>query len=748
MLEAGQTASPRFSTIRLLADALQLDEADQRPLLQSSRPEPGDGPETSAHSPGLPPAFPPSLPAPLTSFVGREQVILEISAQLTSPNVRVLTLLGPGGIGKTRLAQEVARRLAPAFPDDVVCVFLESVADNDLVIPALAESLQMSPRLKNGRIESIAELIGNRSMLILLDNMEQVLGAAPALPGLLRQCPSLRLLVTSRVPLNISGEHRWPVSPLSLPQRANNSRPSDTTPSEAELLFEQRAKAVDPEFALDEERAGHVATICQRLDGLPLAIELAAGRLGEVSVAALAQETSLLEHLIDGPDDLPDRLRTMESSLDWGYRQLTRQEQQLFRRISVFRNGFELSSVVDLTNQCGEDPAPVSRMLTDLKHRSMLSIDTKEPSTRYRLLEVVREFGMHLLRASGEEMETEEAHARVFLALAESHERHAWIPVPGVHERLLAELPNVRAALLHFEQTGQREPMLRLAGALRWVWTSRIDIGEGARWIDRASAIDAGASPEAEARALLTLAQIRYLLDDETAALPLFERALAISVSAGDWFQAAFASSALGAVHVGLGSLDTAKRFGTQSLELTQRMTDRELASAVDTSTLGTLGRAEHGLGNLDLAEAHLTLAASQFEARGMAQGVARVSQALGTIAYEQSDFPLALRRYQRSMACAVESDDVRVVSLDLTLIAATLAALGEGRRGARLLGAAATLDEIVGAPVAYSEIDRTICGDAHERVASSLDTTCLERELSIGASLTFAEAVAEALEK
>ncbi len=456
MLESGQTAHPRFETVRLLSEALGLTDDQMQNLIRLSRS--GAVVHDRAVSQHLHTASGvlSVVPHALTSFVGRECEIEEIEKALLSGDVRLLTLLGPGGIGKTRLASEVARRLDGAFSGGTRLLLLDSLADGSLVVPALFQAWHITSPKQELTLEHLADLIGDDAVLLVLDNLEHLLEAAPVAPGLLMRCRNLRILATSREPLRVSGEHRFVVEPLQFPGDRGEARSGSSSPTEAEELFNDRARAADHSFDASGNNAEKVAAICRRLDGLPLAIELAAAQLGNRSLDDLASQMELLlPLLVDGPIDQSERLRTMASSLAWGQALLTAEEQRLFRRLSIFRGGFTPEAVDGLCTGAQEhDSQECSSLLRSLSERSVIVREETGSRVRYRLLEVIREYGAELLQESGEHELVAAAHATWFLELAETHERHAWLPVdPDIPALFSEELPNFRSALSWFERT-------------------------------------------------------------------------------------------------------------------------------------------------------------------------------------------------------------------------------------------------------------------------------------------------------
>lgn len=432
------------------------------------------------------------LPAPLTPLVGRERERIAIVSMLEHEEVRLLTLTGPGGVGKTRLALQVAADLADAFAGDVFFIPLATIRDPSLVIPTIAHALGLQDLGSRPLIEQLIDVLRHRQTLLVLDNLEQVLAAAPHLATLLIACPGLKFLATSRSVLHLSGEHDVPVPPLALPPSGAQPSVADVREAAAVQLFVARAQAARPEFVLTEQNAAAVAAVCERLDGLPLAIELAATRIPHLPPAALlARLEQRLPLLTGGPQDLPARLQTMRSAIAWSYSLLPPQDQTLFRTLSLFVGGFTLEAAEAVTDANGEDVIHTLDGVASLVAQSLLH-QTEEGGVgpRYAMLETIREYAREQLDASGETEATRRRHAKFYLQLGEAVATHlGGAAIVDSLTQLSTELPNLRAALAwSLEPGGDVDAGLRVAAGLSPFWRFRGHLSEGRRWLEAALA--------------------------------------------------------------------------------------------------------------------------------------------------------------------------------------------------------------------------------------------------------------------
>ena len=463
---------------------------------------------------GLPSEFPPlrtldafrnNLPLQPTPLIGREKEVSEVCDLMRLEETRLLTLTGPGGTGKTRLALQAAADLLDDFPDGTFFAPLATLTEAELLLPAVAETLGMRETGEQPLDESLKDYLVERRMLLLLDNFEQVLGAAPAVTELLAGAPGLKVLATSRAPLGLYGEHEFPVPPLSMPDLEHPPPLESLTQYEAVSLFVERARALKPDFKVTNESAPAVAEICVRLDGLPLAIELAAARIKMLPPKAMLQRlTSRLKLLTGGARDLPERQRTLRATIEWSHALLDEGEQLLFGRLAVFSGGRTLEAIEAICDALGDLPVDAFDGISSLLDKSLIRQEegpNGEP--RFVMLETVHEFAREKLEDSAEAQEIKRIHAQYFLTLAEvafpelrGPDQLEWL------ERLEAEHDNMRAALTWALERKEAEVALRLGGALWWFWWMRGHNSEGRRWLEEALAIEGRVLPEVRAMAL------------------------------------------------------------------------------------------------------------------------------------------------------------------------------------------------------------------------------------------------------
>jgi predicted ATPase/DNA-binding CsgD family transcriptional regulator len=504
----------RFARIQDFVVALQEPaqmESSTRTIAMSSLPLPPDEPKQERID---------QLPALLTPLIGREQEVQTVCAQLVRPQVRLVTLVGPGGVGKTRLSLAVATHLQAHFADEVYFVPLAPIRDPELVGAALAQALHLRERPGQSFFELLKEEVYRRHLLMVLDNVEQVVAVAPQLEELLAACPNLKLLVTSRALLHVPAEQVFPVPPLALPDLSQLLASELLTQSGAVALFVQRAQAIQPSFQLTAANARAVAEICVRLDGLPLAIELAVARIRLLPPQALLKRLSQrLAILTSGAPTLPERQQTLRNTLKWSYDLLEPEEQRLFRRLAVFVGGWTLEAaeaVANVDQPLGPAGLSVLDGVASLLDKSLvIQVEWEGEEPRLSMLQTVREYGLEVLEASGEMEVTLQAHATYYLALMEKAEPELEGPEQAVWlARWEGEHDNLRAVMRWLVESGETEKALRLGGALLWFWVVLGHLSEGRAFLEQGLARSEGARAAVRAKAFYIAGVLALLQDD------------------------------------------------------------------------------------------------------------------------------------------------------------------------------------------------------------------------------------------
>lgn len=544
-----------------------------------------------------------NLPAQATSLIGREAEIEAATQLLLRPEVRLLTLTGPGGTGKTRLGLQIATNVLTTFHDGVFFVSLTPISEPTLVLLAVAEALGVFLSPLRSLSESITAHLAEKKFLLLLDNFEQVVAAAPDVAELLAACPQLKILVTSRVVLRLTGEHEFAVQPLDTPDPKQTFSLEALTHFAAIELFKQRAQSVQPNFTVNQENAKALAEICYRLDGLPLAIELAAARLKIFSPQAiLARLEKRFELLKGGPRDMPVRHQTLRHAIAWSYDLLSRDEQTLLRRLAVFTGGCTLEAAEALCYALGDLSVSTLDGIAALIDRSLLRQEQcADAEPRFVMLETIREFALEGLQASGEWEAARRAHADFFVALAEEAKPELtgaklkfWLT------KLEREHDNFRAIFKWVEETGAAETGLRLGSVVWRFWIVRGYLLEGREQLSTLLALPGAAQRTAlRASVLNALAIITFQLSNYSAARPFLYESLAIARELGDQRNIGLAINNLSWTASILGEYQTAQDLAEESLTLYRALNDQRGISVA----FNNLGWAMGFRGDLNLAQ-------------------------------------------------------------------------------------------------------------------------------------------------
>ncbi|GER91560.1 hypothetical protein KDW_57220 [Dictyobacter vulcani] len=522
----------------------------------------------------LPVPYSHSLPMAPTPLIGREKETESICALLQRVDVRLLTIAGPGGVGKTRLTIEVMRVLKDSFPGGVFYVPLGLISDPALVLPAVAQKLGLVETNDDSLLERIAAYLHSKHTLLVLDNFEQIMAAAPRLAELLALCPQLKIMVTSREVLHLRGEHEFVVPCLTLPNLQQLPVNGDFSAYPAMLLFVQRAAAVKSDFQLTHENAAVIAEICTCLDGLPLALELAAARIKHLSPTMLLSrlEQRLLV-LTSGARDLPRRQQTLRDTLDWSYELLNPDEQKIFRYLSIFVRGCTLSSAeafcLVLQGEHEDQEVPILDIIASLIDKSFLQQrEQSDGEIRLRMLETIQEYGQACLLAAGEKDKAAQAHARHYLQLAEQAEpelrqvRQAqWL------RRLERENDNLRAALHWFstqQNSAGHEAALRLCGALWRFWLVRNRQQEGYQWAEKALLHSTEVEPALQAKACFATATLAYSQEHYERSIELWQQCLTLYEKIEDQAGVAAALNKLGTAYARNAPVEAHEFFPAQ----------------------------------------------------------------------------------------------------------------------------------------------------------------------------------------
>ena len=743
---------------------------------------------------GLPSEFPPlrtldafrnNLPLQPTPLIGREKEVSEVCDLMRLEETRLLTLTGPGGTGKTRLALQAAADLLDDFPDGTFFAPLATLTEAELLLPAVAETLGMRETGEQPLDESLKDYLVERRMLLLLDNFEQVLGAAPAVTELLAGAPGLKVLATSRAPLGLYGEHEFPVPPLSMPDLEHPPPLESLTQYEAVSLFVERARALKPDFKVTNESAPAVAEICVRLDGLPLAIELAAARIKMLPPKAMLQRlTSRLKLLTGGARDLPERQRTLRATIEWSHALLDEGEQLLFGRLAVFSGGRTLEAIEAICDALGDLPVDAFDGISSLLDKSLIRQEegpNGEP--RFVMLETVHEFAREKLEDSAEAQEIKRIHAQYFLTLAEvafpelrGPDQLEWL------ERLEAEHDNMRAALTWALERKEAEVALRLGGALWWFWWMRGHNSEGRRWLEEALAIEGRVLPEVRAMALAGAGELatsqgnldrakevceeglELLLhegretreaklcllaflgwvalerEEYEQAKQLFEEGLALSRQMRDTWWLANSLSNVAVVSHSLEDYEKATELYEESMDLFRELGDRRrLATCLNNLAMVVCSQGELGRAAKLIEESVVLL--RELGARGVASvGLCN----LGWIALLQDDLSRAADLYRESLSVSWDTGVNPVVQRTLEGFACLAGAKGEADRAARLWRAAQDLHVTKGIP---RDIDFLAEADARiSAVRSDMGEEEWDEAWRKGRAMTLDEVVSYAL--
>jgi predicted ATPase/DNA-binding CsgD family transcriptional regulator/transcriptional regulator with XRE-family HTH domain len=609
----------------------------------------------------------PALPSSLTPLIGREHEVAALVEQLHGGAVRLVTVVGPGGVGKTRVAQELASILTDAFADGVVWVPLAAVTDAALVVPAIAAALVVREVAGQPLRDGLHHTLQRKQVLLVLDNVEHLVAAAPEVAALLHACPHLTVLTTSRAPLHVRGEQEFPVAPLLLPTLHHEPRAEEVMASPAVQLFVARAQAVVPGFALTQTNAATVAAICRRLDGLPLALELAAARIKVLGpTTLLTRLDQALPLLTGGPRDLAARHQTLRDAVAWSYDLLNEHEQRLFRRLAVFVDGWTVRAAEAVAGEPSTLPSVFDGLVSLLDKSLVVRDGGDDGEPRFRMLETIRAYGQELLLASGELVAAERAHAQYYVALihtaaAPSSGDYGAMHIDGVH----IEQHNLRAAL-HWASTQRGDdPVLglQLAGMLWPFWETHGYLSEGRRWLavllaaTPPAALDADRSAAlARAQALRGAGELAHAHGDYATGAKDLDESIVLWRALAHPAGLAGALTARGWIAVAQGEHDRARALYNESLGIVRTLNDQ----AALASLLDDLGLLLHRQGDTAAAQASYAESLVLLRTMGDTVGAATMLMHLGEVAIGAGDPASARARLKDSLALAQTVPNLR----------------------------------------------------------------------------------------
>ncbi len=732
-------------------------------------------------------------PAPLPVLRGhlidREREVALVRELLLRGDVGLVTLTGPGGVGKTRVAVQVATELASQFADGAAFVSLASLNTPELVVQTVAQALQVAEVRGQSIGERLLGYLRQRQLLLVLDNVEQLVSAAPLAAQALEGAPRLKLLVTSREPLQLRTERVVPIQPLALPDPRHLPELETLAQVPSVALFLERARAVNPDFALTADNAATIVEICRRLDGLPLALELAAARLSLLTPQALlARMERRLALLTRGARDLPQRQQTLHNTLAWSYDLLEEREQHLFRQLAVFVGSFPLDAVESVCTDEKDGENDVMELVAQLLEKSLIQpSDTVEGELYFRMLETIREYALEQLAASGEEEAVKRRHADFYLRLAETAEPHLPCPERDVWlERLERAHDNLRAALTwSSSENGAARAGLRLAGALSWFWYLHGHLREGRTFLEELLVQSEQAdSSAARGKALSGASLLAWAQGDVGVASKQAEGSVSLFRALGDAYWLAHALMILGNIRVSQGEPEAARSALEESENLVQEqgltlfgafvlnnlgraafarhdvmeantlyqqslaIFRREGDKLGEGATLGALGVVAAAQGDAVAAQSLLAQSLPLMRAAGDRRDLTQILLTAGTVRLKQGDLQQAQNLFTESLRLwdnIEDQENAAGIRRSLTGLAEVATAQGRAERAGRLLGAAETLSPL---PVNFfSETSRIDLDQDIAQARAHLDQAAFEAGWAAGQAMTQEQAISYALQ-
>ena len=674
-----------------------------------------------------------SLPTSLTSMIGREYESTRLRKLILDPEIRLVTIVGPPGVGKTCLALNTAHKVFTAFPQGCTFVDLTPIHNAEMVLPTLAVALGIPASSKMPTQESIRNALHDKTMLLVLDNFEQIISAAPQLLPLLGDVPGLKLLVTSREALRLRGEREFHLAPLPIPREYKNSPTSQLQDFPSVSLFIERAQAVKPEFKLDEKNASTIAEICSRLDGLPLAIELAAARIRTLSLPSMLEQFDRrFDWLTQGARDLPAWRQTLQGAIEWSYNLLSEKEKALFARLSVFNGGWTLQAAEEV---CSDDllclRAEILNLLIQLVDKSLVTPNAEEQ--RYTFLETLREFASHKLIESGEADRLQEKHGEYYLKFAQTAKPHLqrgsdqllWL------HRMENEHNNLRKALGWVVETSKNaEVAIEFGRAIHIFWLTRSYINEARHWLGKILALD---SPPTETRANL----LRFASDyassqgDYVKANLLEKEAMEISKSLGDEAGIYYSMDGMAMLAGMQGDYARTAELLEEVLVYRRKIGDTMLL----VGTINNLAIASYRLGNLESAKLLYAETIEINRAASENKSLAHALNGLGEVHVRLKEYETALQFLHESLLIRYQLGEMKGMTHSLNSIAMCTEYLGDNLLAAKLESAAAKIRRELGTPIAPATLAEN--ENFIERLRNKLGAESFEKAWAEGQALS-----------
>ena len=681
-----------------------------------------------------------NLPASMTRLIGRECAVDMVQQLLQQPAVRLVTLLGPGGVGKTSLGLAVAQGLVDCWADGVAFVALAGVTNPALVVPTIAQNLGVRDEPDVVPLVQLTAYLRSRELLLVLDNLEQVIEAATEIGELLAQAPGLTVLATSRTALQLYGEREWSVPPLDVPALHHLPSTLDQLGHYAAIrLFVERVQAVRPTFVLTLEQGAVIAAICARLDGLPLAIELAAARTKMLTPSAILEQlmTGRWTVLSGGARNLPARHQTMQATIDWSYNLLDEAEQGLFRRLAVFIGGWSLEAL-GVTSGL-DDPFLLLGRLVD---QSLVVVEHNVAGAgRYRMLEPIRQYALERLQAHGEWEAVRSHHAQYYTALAEMAKPELTGPHQEVwFQQLEVEYDNLRAALSWLVSNNAGELSLRVAGSLWRFWDVRGYLNEGRKWLAQTLNVPAAELSPARIEVLKGAGTLASRQGEYRRAQAFHEAALELAQARGDHLSMAHTLNNLGCEALELGEVAQAATVWEECLRLYQSFGDQRGIGNV----LDNLGELAQGQGDYQRARQLHEESLALHRVIGDVRGIAVNLNNLGSVLCELGEYAKAGALFRESLLLCQGLGEKGVMARALEGQAMVVGAQGDVAGAARLWGAAAAMRDDLGVPMSPSILAQQ--AREQQRVRDQMDAALWASAWQAGRAMPSSQAVEYAL--